>query len=175
MRRRRTSCTARPRLAGSEQIGIGSNLCPSVISVVKSSAPSRLGVRFRFRFCSQRSSLSSQPNRSTSIPLHHGSRFHLVSLRRQCRGGLPLLPVGVPNRIRGPIKRFGDLPPQPGQPPLSAKEAAMVMNISLPILGGHVIIGNDAPEFWARGFRATTSPSTSNPTRAPRPIAFLPR
>ena len=47
----------------------------------------------------------------------------------------------------GPIKRFGDLPPQPGQPPLSAKEAAMVMNISLPILGGHVIIGNDAPEF----------------------------
>ena len=47
----------------------------------------------------------------------------------------------------GPIKRFGDLPPQPGRPPLSAKEAAMVMNISLPILGGHVIIGNDAPEF----------------------------
>ena len=46
----------------------------------------------------------------------------------------------------GPIVRFGDLPPQPGQPPLSAREAAMVMNISLPILGGHVIIGNDAPE-----------------------------
>ena len=46
----------------------------------------------------------------------------------------------------GPIVRFGDLPPQPGQPPLSANEAAMVMNISLPILGGHVIIGNDAPE-----------------------------
>jgi PhnB protein len=45
----------------------------------------------------------------------------------------------------GPIKRFGDLPPQPGQAPLSAKEATMVMNISLPILGGHVIIGNDAP------------------------------
>ena len=47
----------------------------------------------------------------------------------------------------GPIKRFGDLPCQPGQPPRSAEEAAMVMNISLPILGGHVIIGNDAPEF----------------------------
>ena len=41
----------------------------------------------------------------------------------------------------GPIKRFGDLPQQPGQPPLSAREAAMVMNISLPILGGH-----DQPE-----------------------------
>ena len=47
----------------------------------------------------------------------------------------------------GPIVRFGDLPQQPGQPPLSAKEAAMIMNIALPILGGHVIIGNDAPEF----------------------------
>ena len=46
----------------------------------------------------------------------------------------------------GPIRRFGDLPPQSGQPPLSAKEAQMVMNISLPILGGHVIMGNDAPE-----------------------------
>ena len=45
----------------------------------------------------------------------------------------------------GSIKRFGDLPCQPGQPPLSAKEAAMVMHIALPILGGHVIIGNDAP------------------------------
>jgi PhnB protein len=45
----------------------------------------------------------------------------------------------------GPIVRFGDLSPQPGQPPLSAQEAAMVMNISLPILGGHVIMGNDAP------------------------------
>ena len=47
----------------------------------------------------------------------------------------------------GPIKRFSDLPAQPGQPPLSDKEAAKIMKIALPILGGHVIIGNDAPEF----------------------------
>jgi PhnB protein len=47
----------------------------------------------------------------------------------------------------GPITRFGDLPPQPGQPPLPAKDAAKIMKIALPILGGHVIIGNDAPEF----------------------------
>lgn len=45
----------------------------------------------------------------------------------------------------GPIVRFGDLPPQPDQRPLSGKEAAMIMNIALPILGGHVIRGNDAP------------------------------
>ena len=45
----------------------------------------------------------------------------------------------------GPIKRFGDLPIGPGQPPWSAEQAKMVMNISLPILGGVVITGNDAP------------------------------
>jgi PhnB protein len=47
----------------------------------------------------------------------------------------------------GPIQRFGDLPAQPGQPPMSATESAKIMKIALPILGGHVIIGNDAPEF----------------------------
>jgi PhnB protein len=46
----------------------------------------------------------------------------------------------------GPIKRFGDLPTQPGQPPpVPLEEAGLVMQISLPILGGHVIMGNDAP------------------------------
>jgi PhnB protein len=46
----------------------------------------------------------------------------------------------------GPIMRFGDLPPQPGQPPLPPEQASQVMNISLPILGGLVLMGNDAPE-----------------------------
>lgn len=45
----------------------------------------------------------------------------------------------------GPIKRFGDLPCQPDQSPWPADQAKMIMNISLPILGGHVIMGNDAP------------------------------
>ncbi len=39
----------------------------------------------------------------------------------------------------GPIQRFRDLPSMP------AEQAGMVMRIALPILGGHVIIGNDAP------------------------------
>lgn len=45
----------------------------------------------------------------------------------------------------GPIKRFGDLPTAPGQPAWPADQANLVMRIALPILGGHVIIGNDAP------------------------------
>jgi PhnB protein len=50
----------------------------------------------------------------------------------------------------GPIRRFGDLPCQPGQPPWPAEQARMIMNISLPILGGHVIMGNDAPASMGR-------------------------
>lgn len=46
----------------------------------------------------------------------------------------------------GPIKRFGDLPCSPGQPPMPADEARLVMNITLPILGGLVLMGNDAPK-----------------------------
>jgi PhnB protein len=47
----------------------------------------------------------------------------------------------------GPILRFRDLPAQPGQPPLSLEEGGKVMHVALPILGGHVIRGNDAPAF----------------------------
>lgn len=39
----------------------------------------------------------------------------------------------------GPIVRFGDLPSMP------AEQASLVMRVGLPILGGHVIWGNDAP------------------------------
>ncbi len=44
-----------------------------------------------------------------------------------------------------PIVRFGDLPEQPGQPELSEADKQLVMNVQLPITGGHVLIGNDAP------------------------------
>ena len=39
----------------------------------------------------------------------------------------------------GPIVRFGDIPSMP------AEQARLVMRVALPILGGHVIWGNDAP------------------------------
>jgi len=45
----------------------------------------------------------------------------------------------------GPIVRMGDLPAQPGQPELSADEKNTVMSVTLPIAGGHLLIGNDAP------------------------------
>ncbi len=51
----------------------------------------------------------------------------------------------------GPINRFGDGPAAPGQPPLPAADAKLVMHVALPTLGGHVLMGTDAPE--SMGFK----------------------
>ena len=45
----------------------------------------------------------------------------------------------------GPIVRMGDVSAQPGQPEMSADEQNLVMNVQLPITGGHLLMGNDAP------------------------------
>ena len=46
----------------------------------------------------------------------------------------------------GPIFRIGDMPADPGAPPLSDDERNMVMHIELPILAGHVLMGTDMLE-----------------------------
>jgi len=43
-----------------------------------------------------------------------------------------------------PIQRMRDVPPAAGMPPLSEAELNAVMHVSLPILGGHVLMGTDA-------------------------------
>lgn len=56
--------------------------------------------------------------------------------------------------FNGPVHRFADIPPQPGQPPMPEADKQMVMHVELPILGGHIIMGTDAPEsmgFTCRG------------------------
>lgn len=45
-----------------------------------------------------------------------------------------------------PIARFKDIPAQPGQPPLPPEDANLVMHVALPLLGGHLLMGTDAPE-----------------------------
>ena len=45
-----------------------------------------------------------------------------------------------------PIGRFKDMPVQPGQPTLAEADKNLVMHVELPILGGHVLMGTDAPE-----------------------------
>ena len=52
-----------------------------------------------------------------------------------------------------PIARFKDIPAAPGQPPLAEADKDLVMHVELPILGGHVLMGTDAPE--SMGFSVT--------------------
>ncbi len=52
-----------------------------------------------------------------------------------------------------PIHRFKDIPPSPDQPPLAEADRELVMHVELPILGGHVLMGTDAPE--SMGFTLT--------------------
>ena len=46
----------------------------------------------------------------------------------------------------GGIHRFSEVPPQEGQPPMGEADKNLVMHVALPILGGHMLMGTDAPE-----------------------------
>ena len=51
----------------------------------------------------------------------------------------------------GEINYMGEVPPQEGQPQLKEEDKKLVMHVALPILGGHVLMGTDAPE--SMGFK----------------------
>ncbi|NJO68051.1 MAG: VOC family protein [Bacteroidetes bacterium] len=44
------------------------------------------------------------------------------------------------------ISRFGEAPAEEGAPPMSDELKNKVMHVALPILGGHLLMGTDAPE-----------------------------
>ncbi len=47
---------------------------------------------------------------------------------------------------RGGIARFHDIPASDDAPPIAESDKDLVMHIELPIVGGHVLMGTDAPE-----------------------------
>jgi PhnB protein len=53
----------------------------------------------------------------------------------------------------GGVARFSDLPAFGESVTLSEKEMNQIMHIELPIVGGHVLMGSDAPE--SMGFKIT--------------------
>ena len=59
----------------------------------------------------------------------------------------------------GPIRRFRDMPAAPGQPPLAEADKDLVLHVELPILGGHVLMGTDAPE--TMGFQVNSGNNIS--------------
>jgi len=58
-----------------------------------------------------------------------------------------------------PIMRYGDGPGCPEGSPISEADKNLVMHVSLPILGGHVLMGSDAPDFMSGKFVAGTNVS----------------
>jgi len=48
--------------------------------------------------------------------------------------------------FQGGINRMGEVPPQEGMPPLADEDKNLVMHVALPITGGHLLMGTDAPE-----------------------------
>ena len=71
----------------------------------------------------------------------------------------------------GEIMRFKDIPPTEGMPSLPKSDLNLVMHVALPILGGHLLMGTDAPE--SMGFKVNAgnncyislSPDTREETR----------
>lgn len=47
---------------------------------------------------------------------------------------------------RGGLARMGDIPVQEGQSPMAEADKNLVMHVELPILGGHMLMGTDAPQ-----------------------------
>ncbi|MGZ3922067.1 MAG: VOC family protein, partial [Bacteroidia bacterium] len=46
----------------------------------------------------------------------------------------------------GGISRFGSAPHAEGMPELSDEDKNLILHVQLPILGGHILMGTDAPE-----------------------------
>lgn len=53
--------------------------------------------------------------------------------------------------VDGKINRFGEIPVTEGMSPISEDDKNLVMHVALPILGGHLLMGTDAPE--SMGFK----------------------
>jgi PhnB protein len=51
----------------------------------------------------------------------------------------------------GDIMRFKDIPPSENMPPLPDSDKNLVMHVTLPIIGGHKLMGTDAPD--SMGFK----------------------
>lgn len=51
----------------------------------------------------------------------------------------------------GGVARFSDIPSMEGAPPIAEEDKNLIMHVELPLIGGHVLMGTDAPE--SMGFK----------------------
>jgi PhnB protein len=72
---------------------------------------------------------------------------------------------------RGGIARFKDIPTTEGMPPLAEEDLNLTMHVELPILGGHLLMGTDAPESmgftvnFGNNVHLNLEPDTRNETK----------
>jgi PhnB protein len=73
--------------------------------------------------------------------------------------------------FQGDIIRMSVAPPAPGQPPLADADKDLVMHVSLPITGGHLLMGTDASESmgftvkFGNNIHINVSPDTRKETK----------
>jgi hypothetical protein len=91
---------------------------------------------------------------AVGVPLScHGACQHLPELSPQHGRGLRLLQSGFGGDFNGPIHRCADIRAAPGQPPLAKANRQLLMHVERPVLGGHALMGADAPV--SMGFSVT--------------------
>src|SRR5262249_26744346 len=99
-------------------------------------------------FYKQNQNNQHMPRVSTYLNFHHSTEDAFSFYRSVFK-----------TEYSAPIARFKDIPPQPGCPPLADADQNLVMHVELPILGGHVLMGTDAPE--SMGFTLTPGNNVS--------------
>ncbi len=58
----------------------------------------------------------------------------------------------------GDIARYKDMPASDDMPPMNEADKDMILHVALPITGGHMLMGSDAPE--SMGFKVVSGNNT---------------
>lgn len=69
-----------------------------------------------------------------------------LNFERETEAAFTFYKSVVGTEFLNPIARFGDAPTEEGQPGLSDEDKNLVINVQLPTLGDHLLMGTDAPK-----------------------------
>ena len=69
-----------------------------------------------------------------------------LNFARSCEEAFTFYKTVFSTEFEGGIMRYGDGPMLDGEPGVTDDDTQLIVNIQLPILGGHLLMGTDAPE-----------------------------
>lgn len=70
-----------------------------------------------------------------------------LNFERTCEAAFEFYKQAFGTEYPWPIARYGAMPTPEGAPGLNPEDQNLVMNIALPIMGGHLLMGSDVPAF----------------------------